>query len=97
LTVRLTLEASAEIAEARAWYQRREDGLGRRFTVSVHETLARIEELPESFPRVRGETRRAIVRSFPYALYYQVEGPVIVLVACVHASRHPRVWEGRLE
>jgi toxin ParE1/3/4 len=95
--IRFTPEASAEVAEARAWYQVQQRGLGRRFTIAAHETLGGIEELPESYPRVRGEKRRALIRSFPYALYYQINSGDIVIIACVHGSRHPHVWQRRLE
>jgi plasmid stabilization system protein ParE len=95
--IRFTSEAAAEIAEARAWYSGQHQGLARRFTIALRDTLRGVEQFPESFPLVRGETRRALVRSFPYALYYQLDDAVVIVIACVHGARNPRVWERRLE
>ena len=32
--------------------------------------LGRIAQAPLAYPRVHGETRRALVRRFPYAIYF---------------------------
>lgn len=95
--VRFTPEATAEIAEARAWYEQRQTGRGRDFTAAVNATLNRVEQLPLSFPIVRGETRRAAIRRFPYLLFYRVDSTGVVVVGCFHGARHPHVWLERLQ
>ncbi len=46
---------------------------------------------PDAFPKVYGEIRRALVRRFPYAIYYQrLETDVLEIVACLHTSRQPK-------
>jgi plasmid stabilization system protein ParE len=44
---------------------------------------------------VRGETRRALLRRFPYAIYFRLLDEEIVILGVVHGRRHPRIWERR--
>jgi hypothetical protein len=39
--------------------------------------------------------RRALVRRFPYAVFYRVESDAPVIIACVHCRSHPRRWQSR--
>jgi hypothetical protein len=45
---------------------------------------------------VEGEARRVLLRRFPYAVIYEVHGPDVVILACMHFSRDPESWERRL-
>lgn len=56
--------------------------------------LPRIAENPLLFPRVRGETRRAVLTRFPYALYFQVTANSVVVLA-VHGRQNPSRWHRR--
>ena len=97
MSLRLTPEAVADISGARVWYQRQRSGLGRELTAAVNQALAAVEERPLSFPSVEGEIRRALVRRFPYAIYYHVHDKNIIVLACVHSARDPDVWQRRVE
>ena len=88
-------EAEAELDEAFSWYEGRAQGLGSEFTRAVRAVFALIGRNPEQFPRVRGDVRRALVRRFPYAVYYVVEPDQISILAVIHTSRHPRRWQSR--
>lgn len=50
---------------------------------------------PEIFPVVHRQTRRALLRRFPYGLYYRIVDDQIVVVACMHGRRNPRRWQSR--
>jgi len=76
--------------EARRWYEERRSGLGEEFARALNETVARILENPHAFPQVRGETRRDVLRRFPYAVFFRVTGDHIVILAVTHGRRHPR-------
>ena len=41
------------------------------------------------------DVRRVLVRRFPYAPYFVAEPARVVVVACVHVRRGPRVWQSR--
>jgi hypothetical protein len=40
-------------------------------------------------------TRRALMRRFPFGIYYQVDETGAVVVALMHASRDPKHWKKR--
>jgi len=87
-------QAEAELLEARSWYEARRTGLGVRFGAEVDAAVARIVESPLAFPRVRGETRRAVVSRFPYALYFRMTDDAIVVLA-VQGRQDPSRWHRR--
>jgi plasmid stabilization system protein ParE len=88
-------EAEAELEEAFGWYEERTPGLGSEFMRAVRAAFATVSRNPEQFARVRGEIRRALVRRFPYAVYYIVEPGQISVIAVVHTRQHPRRWQSR--
>lgn len=88
-------QADEEAEAARRWYEEQKPGLGVRFADSIDETLRRIAADPLAYPLVHGEFRRAVVRQFPFALYFRVHGDSVVILAVMHARRHPRRWQSR--
>lgn len=88
-------EAAADIVEAAAWYSRQRPGLGEAFLSAVRETADRISEHPLQYAVIHRETRRALVKRFPYGLFYQLLDQKVVVVACFHTSLNPRVWQKR--
>jgi plasmid stabilization system protein ParE len=87
-------EAEAETLETRDWYESRQPGLGAAFRAALDEALQRVVENPFLYRRVRGETRRAILSRFPYAVYFRLVGDDIVVLA-VHGRQHKRRWQSR--
>ena len=89
------LEASADVAEAFSWYEERRRGLGAEFADALDSTIQLITAFPAAGPVVYRGLRRALVRRFPFAVYYVLEGEQIVVRGVLHMSRHPRVWQRR--
>jgi plasmid stabilization system protein ParE len=87
-------QAEGEALEARHWYESRSSGLGEQFTEALEALIARIGETPFAFPRVHDETRRAVFRQFPYAVYFRVAGDTAVVLA-IHGRQHPSNWRSR--
>jgi plasmid stabilization system protein ParE len=86
-------QAESELLDARNWYEEQHPGLGRTFAQAVEDALTGIVQTPLAYPSVRGETRRALVRRFPYAVYYRVLPDQIVVLALMHGRRHPSWWQ----
>jgi plasmid stabilization system protein ParE len=82
VTPRLVLrpQAAAELLDARDWYEEQRPGLGGAFATEVDRVLARIVGAPLAYARVQGETRRALVRRFPYAIYFHAMSDEIVVL-----------------
>jgi toxin ParE1/3/4 len=88
-------QAQSEILETRVWYDDQRPGLGRTFAAAVEETLSGIVRNPLAYPRVHGETRRALVPRFPYAIFFSIVADELVVLAVMHGRRHPRRWKLR--
>jgi plasmid stabilization system protein ParE len=88
-------QAEEEACAARRWYEEQKPGLGARFADAIDETLRRIASNPSTFPLVHGEIRRAVVRQFPYGIYFRTHAHDLVIVAVMHGRRHPRRWQSR--
>jgi plasmid stabilization system protein ParE len=88
--------AAGDIDDAYQWYESQRLGLGEEFLLALNATRDRVLEHPEAYPVLLRATRRALIpRRFPYALFYRLHGDTIVIVACMHAHRDPRRWQGR--
>ena len=88
-------DAEADIADAVAWYAGVGPGLEQEFLRAIDASLAAIRRHPEAYPVVFKGLRRALLRRFPYALFYTIFGDTIILMACFHARRDPQDWQSR--
>ena len=87
--------AREDIARAVAWYHEQAPGLGAEFLRALDIALQRIVREPEPHPIVHGRVRRALLPRFPYGVFHAESGDAVVVLAVVHAHRHPRTWPGR--
>lgn len=89
-------EAAADVSSARRWYENQQASLGKRFAHSLGETIARIQTMPRMYGLILESVHRAKVRKFPYLVFYRVLSDRIEVLAVLHASRHPDVWQARI-
>jgi len=89
-------EAELDIFEAALWYDREQSGLGGEFLKAVRYVFGRIEEGALQFPLVTTDIRRAILRRFPFGIFFVVENESATVLAVTHLHRHPASWQGRL-
>jgi plasmid stabilization system protein ParE len=90
-------EAEADIAAAYFYYEAASDGLGAEFLRAVEAALAIVERTPELYAVVYRGVRRALLRRFPYGVFFLVEGETIIVLACLHARRDPAQWQRRVD
>jgi toxin ParE1/3/4 len=88
-------EAAAEVHEAFRWYETQRRGLGLEFLDRLEETLNRVRENPDQYPVVHRHVRRALVRRFPFGVFYIIEDQQIVVLSVFHGSRDPTQWRSR--
>ena len=89
-------EAAREVQEAFDWYEEKSEGLGLEFLRAADACMAGIQRNPLASPIMYQEVRRALLRKFPYALFYIVKEEMIVVLACFHAKRDPIDWIRRV-
>ena len=94
LAIVLTDEAQAEFDTAVDWYDQ-VSGPAAEFIIRVRETLIQIGQMPELHVLVRDDIRRALVRQFPYSIFYRVRPDRIEVIAVFHNQRDPSEWHRR--
>ena len=64
---------------------------------SAHATTSNKEtgKNPRQFPIVYKNASRAVLRRFPYSLFFVMDGDELLVIACFHASRDPSHWQRR--
>lgn len=90
-------EAESDIASAAQWYEQRRPGLSLDFRSALDRTLSSILEAPELYARVYRDLRRALLRRFPYGVFYLRRAEVIIVLAVLHTSRNPKLWRTRFK
>ena len=88
-------EVPKELDEAYSWYESQELGLGDDFLEQVDEALDRVCQMPESYPAVYRDVRRAVIRRFPYTIHYRIVSSRVVVTAIFHGRRNPKAWQTR--
>ena len=97
MVLRLRPAARDDLDAAARWYEAQERGLGRQFLAEVRLVFHRIRSNPEAYPVGYRDTRRALIRRFPYGVIYwpvPAQGYIVVL-AVLHCGRNPRLWRQR--
>lgn len=80
-------EALQDIVDAAEWYEIQRSGLGKTFLQSIKALLVRAAKAPQQFPAVRPGIRRALTRTFPYAVYFEQQPGSIRVVAVLHQRK----------
>ena len=88
-------EAEAELGEAFEWYESRVQGLGSEFLLAIDATLSGILRNPLQHPLVHKTVRRALLRRFPYEIFFVLGNHHIVILSVFHAKRNPKRWTDR--
>lgn len=83
-------DAEAELSQAARWYEENRRGLGSEFVRAVEASLDSIARNPEMFPRIANDLSRALVKRFPFGIFYSFNDIEIVVLAVFHARRDRR-------
>ena len=55
----------------------------------------RIAADPLGYQNLESGIRRALLRRFPYAIYFTIEFDIVIVLAVLHVSRDPAEWQRR--
>jgi hypothetical protein len=64
--------AESDIAQAASWYENQHTALGLRFLDATDQLFDRLRVSPRQFPLVSTDVRRALLHTFPYAVYFRL-------------------------
>jgi toxin ParE1/3/4 len=84
--------AADEAEAAERWYRERNETAATRFRRELDRAVGVIAERPEAAPPYVGNTRRFLLRRFPFFVVYRVFSQRVQVVAVAHARRRPHYW-----
>jgi plasmid stabilization system protein ParE len=84
--------AARDLFNAIDFYDAVAPGLGQDLIDEFDRALGQILEFPQSGSPSLRDTRRTLLRRFPFSIVYRVKPDVIEVVALAHRSRKPDYW-----
>ena len=87
LALSVLRSAKRDIAEADAYYA--PYGKADAFLAALDHVFTQITERPLMFPIIYEDVRRALVRRFPYSVFFVLERTRAVVLAVHHQRRDP--------
>jgi hypothetical protein len=81
--------ARQEVADSFDWYESREVGLGNDFLGALDDCIRLIRLHPEIAPIAFKNYRKALMKRFPFAVFYRVSSSVLTVYAVFHCSKSP--------
>jgi len=89
-------ETEQDVTDAYDWYQTHKVGLEEDFLQCVDICIQSIQRNPEMYAIAHEGYRRALIRRFPYAIFYEYLEDELTLYAVFHCSQDPKKWRNRL-
>ncbi len=89
MRLRYTGRAKAELETAFVWYEKQQQGLGHKFLDCVEEVIDSILQMPRLYALQYENLRRALVRRFPFSVFYTIEQNEIIIHAVFDNRQNP--------
>lgn len=80
----------SELEDVRDYYEEKSTGLGRDFVDEFERQVLTIAAMPERWMVVERDIRRALMKRFPYVIYFRIlDNEAIRITVVKHEKRHP--------
>ncbi len=89
--------AKEDIREAAKWYNKRQNGLGKRFTAEVREKVHFIRQNPKASNVRYDDVTTAVLNVFPFMVHFTIDEKheTIIISAVLHTSRNHELCKNR--
>lgn len=89
--------AKEDIQEAALWYNKQQNGLGKRFTAEVREKVHFIIQNPKASNIRYKNVRTTVLNIFPFMIHFTIDekNKTVIISAVLHTSRDPELWKKR--
>jgi hypothetical protein len=84
-------EVEQDVLSSYAWYEEKTTGLGEEFLRLFYAQAREIPRNPFLHSTVFQDFRRRLLRRFPYAIYFRIEGETVVIYGLFHCARDPHI------
>ncbi len=89
MRLRYTSRAAEELDITFSWYESQRRGLGFEFLDCVEAAIETILQMPRLYAEHHRYFRRALVRRFPFSIFYTIESEEIVVHAVFDNRQNP--------
>lgn len=93
--IELHPEAVEGTRAAYDWYRDRNSAAAANFIAEIDRAMEAIAEAPDRWPRYIHNTRRFLLRRFPFSVVFRLAEAALQVVAIVHGRRRPGYWRKR--
>ena len=88
--------AREEFLAAAEYYEAASPGLGAEFIEDVERAVTRLTTFPEHGSPYVADTRRIVLRRFPFDIVYIELESGLLIVAVAHQRKEPYYWQKRV-
>nr|MBF0223731.1 type II toxin-antitoxin system RelE/ParE family toxin [Desulfobulbaceae bacterium] len=89
-------EVEEDVIAGYLWYEERAFSLGEEFVRMFYVRVREFLSEPLLYQEIYGGFRRCLLRRFPYAIYFRVDGIDVVVFGLFHCARDPHTIKGQL-
>ena len=87
--------AKNDIQEIVDYYDRIAPKITNKFLDDLYADLELLKENPSLFQLKYRETRVRFMKKFPFGIHYVLKKDTVIVLAVLHTSRSPKIWEER--
>lgn len=80
-------QAESDLETAFYWYESQKTGLGVYFIQHVENGISRIQKNPLLYPVEYRQTRKHLIKRFPFKIFYMIDNDTIIILAVLHSKR----------
>ena len=84
--------ARQELVNSIEYYNKKEENLGYKLLLDFEETVNRIIDNPKAWQPLTVNTRRCLLKNFPYGIIYQIN-TYIQIISFMNLKRKPDYWK----
>ena len=81
--------ARLELLQADDWYSQTDIQISVAFYADVARTEQFLKNSPYLYAKTEGDIRRAVLKRFPYSLFYTIDDQVVTVLSVFHQNRDP--------
>jgi len=90
--IEILASAAFEMDAAFVWHEDRRRGLGTAFLRECDAAFTTLARMPQAYRVVHPRIRRALLRRFPYMVFFEAHEDRVVILGVVHVRQSPEVW-----
>jgi plasmid stabilization system protein ParE len=96
MQIRIARAAETDLLEGFAFYEEQQAGIGEYFLDSLFADIDALTLFGGIHPKPDGRLHRTLAKRFPFAIYYDVQGENVIVVAVLDCRQNPASITARL-